>query len=185
MNNERQIPTEVHEQSQAYQEMLVAQIPQDNYPPTAEQIEQLQKWGIAPPLNNFLAKDMITYVTKAMGMRGKYEGLHQRRINGIIDMQKKWPRDKVVWAKPLISRPISHHEHGVVHKKMRSVNYIPVKIVDIAVRTFEKKQKTRAKMDEMQIVREAPLADYTLRVLVKDGGQSIVQNLSFAYIRDK
>ncbi|MBI5220999.1 MAG: hypothetical protein HY978_04180 [Candidatus Liptonbacteria bacterium] len=172
------------EQLPEYLEMLAAEIPKDEYPPAPEEAEKLQKWGITPPLNNRVAQEMIRYVESAMGMKGEHQGLDRKRIAGVIEMQDKWPRGVVIWAKPMMLKLFNHPEFGSVHKQARSDKFVPVKIVDVRAKPFEEKIRTRERMSKVGIQREKPLADYSLRVLVKAGKKKFeVHTLSFAYIK--
>ena len=100
-------------------------------------------------------------------------------------MQTKWPRGRVILAKPLVEELVRDPKLGNVYKKKRPSKFVPVKIIDVRVRSFKKKMDTRGKMLESGIARETPLADYTLRVLVKENGGYKVQTLSFAYVDQK
>ena len=166
-----------------YAGVLAQEIPEHQFIPSPEQSELLTQWGISIPLSRQVANNIIQYIRSAEGMRGEHAGLDERRKQKVIEMQTKFPRGKVILAKPLVWTRVDKPPHGLLDVKKRTSQFYPVKVVDVNPRPFGRKAKTRHKMIEHGIEKISPLEDFTLQVLVEaERGKFEVQDLSFIHL---
>ncbi len=131
-----------------YAGVLAQEIPGSQFITSPEQSELLTKWGINIPSSSQVANNIIQYIRSAEGMRGEHAGLDERRKQKVIEMQTKFPRGKVILAKPLVWTRVDKPPHGLLDVRKRTSQFYPVKVVDVNPRPFGRKAKTRHKMIE-------------------------------------